>query len=163
MTPGHREWAIGLHLFQFEPPDILWVKYRGPFSLEETLPMIEEVRALAAARPYFLVNDMTEAGPLASDAGRYFSEHLPFERLLGLVYIGGRLLHRAAAKGILLAAYLTESTTDEQVPAMGRFVSTQEEACALVVQLRAEAAERQPAGEDPGADSSLRSVRGPSW
>jgi hypothetical protein len=163
MALGQLEWRMGLHLFQFEPPDILWVKYRGPFSLQEALLMTERLRELGAVRPYFLVNDMTEAGPLAADAGHYFGENLPFDRLLGLIYIGGRLLHRAAAKGILLAAYLTESTRDQTVPDMGRFVSTQEEACALIIQLRVAATAQRPAEENLEAGASLLIVRGPSW
>ena len=163
MTTGPLEWRIGLHSFQVELPDILWAKYRGILSPREALLMIERVRELCATRPCYMVNDLMEAVSLSPDAGRSFGELFPFDRMLGLVYIGGRLVHRATAKGILLAAYLTESTKDQQVPDMGHFVSTTEEACALISRLRAEAAARRPAGERPEVNPSIVPIRGPSW
>lgn len=137
-----REWEIGQHQLHFEPPDILWVKHRGPVSLEEAIRMVAVARELGASRPFFLVGDLKEAGLPELEAGRYFSEHLRFEWLLGSLYTGTRLAQRAAIKGILLAAYLAE-LTDERSMQRVHFVSTKDEVLERIVQLRA-AAEQPP-------------------
>ena len=141
MEPQIREWTIGRHHLRHEPPDILWVRYRGSVSREEAILMVDISRELGASRPFFMVGDMTEAGLPEPEAGRYFSENLRFEWLLGTLYIGTRLMQRATAKGIFLAAYLSEFT-DEQVLKLIHFVSTKDEALALMAQLRADAALR---------------------
>jgi hypothetical protein len=154
MTLGLREWRIGPHLIGFEPPDILWSKCRGPFSLEEAIRFSEVAREVGLDRPLFMLADMREAGLAVPEAARYFSEHLRFDRLLGFIYIGTRLAQRASARGILLAAQLTEQTEDADLLTKAHFVSSREEAHELIVRLRADAAAKPPCGG--GAPASPR-------
>lgn len=137
MAVQHREWEIGRHLLRFEPPDVLRTRFRGGVCLQEAMRMVEVSRELGLVQPFFMVGDMTEAGLPEPEARRYLSEHLRFEWITDMIYIRARLAQRAAAKGILLAAYLTEYTMDAHVVKKARFVSTPEEAEALIVQLRA--------------------------
>lgn len=139
MSLGHREWKVGQHLIGFEPPDILWAKCRGLISVEEAVRMAALSHEVGSSQPVFLVVEVTEVGQPNPEVGRYFSENLRFERLLGILYIGTRLIHRAAAKGILLAAHLTEQTTDADVLNKAHFVSSKEEALERIARLRADA------------------------
>lgn len=141
--PEHREWEIGRHHIRFEPPDLLWVKHRGGVSLEEAIRMVDISRELGERRPFFMVSDMSEAGMLGLEAGRYLSENLRFEWFLGGFYLGTRLAQRAALKGIILAAYLTD-LTDERNLKLLHFVSSKDEALAGINQLRAGLAARPP-------------------
>jgi hypothetical protein len=144
MSLGPCEWEVGRHSLRFEPPDILWVKYRGALCLQEAVRMVEVSRDLGRSGRIFMVGDMSEAGLPDTEAGRYFSEHLRFEWYLGAIYIGARLVQRAMAKGIFLASYLTEHTTDARVLELTHFVATKEEAAALMSQVRTNAAAMTP-------------------
>ncbi|QRN95827.1 hypothetical protein JRI60_43420 [Archangium violaceum] len=136
MTPIHREWTIGNNALRFEPPDLLWAEFRGALSLEGATRLVALYRELGESRPFFMVAEMQAAEPLDPETGRYISEHVRTEWIQGIVYIGARLVHKALARGIVLASQLTEMA-DVNVLAKIHFVSTREQAHALLAQLRA--------------------------
>ncbi|WP_257452087.1 hypothetical protein [Archangium lipolyticum] len=136
MTPSHREWTIDSNTLHFEPPDVLWVEFRGVLTLQGATRIVDIYRELGESRPFFMMADMTEAEPLDPETGRYISEHVRSQWLQGIVYIGARLVHKALARGIVLAAHLTE-LTDESALAKIHFVSTKDQAQELLFQLRA--------------------------
>ncbi|MET0401873.1 MAG: hypothetical protein ABW123_05690 [Cystobacter sp.] len=136
MEPGPRKWTIGRNTFHFEAPDVLWAKFQGQCSMEEVIPMVRLYRELGSVQPFYLLSDMETAGAIDSEARRYINEHVRQEWLLGVIYFKTRLLHRAIAKGLLLAAEMTRAEDD---PPSTRiyFVSTRERARELLAQLRA--------------------------
>lgn len=130
-----REWRLGANVFRFEPPNILWGDLHGELSLEQTRDLVELYRQLGTSRPFFLVLDMKDAVTLGQEPRRYISENAPPEWVLGIIYVGARLAHKAVARGILLAAYLT-GRADKGELAKVHFVATHGEASALIDRLR---------------------------
>jgi hypothetical protein len=138
MTPVHREWKIEGYTLNFEPPDLLMVEFRGPLSMEGTIRLVDVYREVAESQPYFMVADMKEAEPLDPECGRYISEHVSFEWVRGVIYVGGRLVNKAVAKGIVLAAQLPEQQVDPRTLAKIHFVSTMDQAHHLIARMRAQ-------------------------
>jgi len=136
MTPNPREWMIGPHAFHFEPPDRLWVKFRGGLCLQDAARMVALYQELGSSRPFYLVAEMKDADLLEPEVGRFVSEQAVASCLLDTIYIGARLAHKALAKGIVLAAQLTEHVAEGGLETL-HFVATKEEALELLVQLRA--------------------------
>jgi hypothetical protein len=131
-----REWRIRDNTLHFELPDILWAEFRGTTTLEDAIPLVALYRELGTSRPFFLVADMKEADTPDPEGRRYLSEQARPEWVLGIVYIGARLVQKAAAKGIFLAAQLT-GNADASGLSKVHFVSTPAEAYELVARLRA--------------------------
>ena len=127
---------MGAHVCRFEPPDLLWLEFRGRVSLEETVQLLELFRELGSARPFFLVTDVTGVPKLNAETQRYLGEHAEPAWLRASVVVGASLFHRAAAKGVFLAAWLTGRADKSEVSKV-HFASTPAEAAELVVQLRA--------------------------
>ncbi|QRO01250.1 hypothetical protein JRI60_20585 [Archangium violaceum] len=136
MPQGPREWMVGDHIFRFEPPDVIWATYHGPLTLEHATRVMGIFQELREFHPLIVVSVMKDAGRLDPEAGRYFSEKIPSEWSLGTIYIGARLLHRALAKGIALAAQLTGHGDGRGAERL-LFVSTFEQAHEAIAQLRA--------------------------
>jgi hypothetical protein len=138
MTPGPREWTIGANIFRFEPPDLLWVKIQGECSREEAVRIVKLYRELAENQPYFVLSDMQASMGMDAEAKRYMSENLRPGWFLGVILFNTRLLHRAIAKGLLLAASLTRAPDDPPRTNV-QFVSTREKALELLEHWRAQA------------------------
>ncbi|ATB43563.1 hypothetical protein CYFUS_009043 [Cystobacter fuscus] len=136
MAPTQRKWTIGRNTFHFEAPDLLWAKWEGECSLDEAILLVKLYQELGTVRPFFILGDMEEAGGIEAEARRYINEHVRQEWLLGVIYFKTRLLHRAIAKGLLLAAEMTRSEGDPPSTKI-YFVSTRDRARELLVQLRA--------------------------
>ena len=137
MEPIQREWTIGNSTFHFEAPDLLWAKHQGHCSLDEAIRIVNLYRELGRIRPFFLLADMARAEGMEPEARRHISENLRPEWLLGVIFFNARLLHKAIAKGLLLAAQLTRSE-DDPPRTQVYFVSTRDKARELSVQLRAQ-------------------------
>lgn len=137
MEPIQRAWTIGNNTIHFEAPDLLWIKHRGHGSLDDTIRIVALYRELARIRPFFILGDMEQAEGMDSEARRYASENLRPEWFLGVIYFKARLLHKAIAKGLLLAAQLTRSEDDPPRTKI-YFVSTRDRARELAAQLRAQ-------------------------
>jgi hypothetical protein len=130
-----REWRLGANVFRFEPPDILWADLHGETSLEQARELVELYRELGTSRPFFVVLDMRDAVPLGQEPRRYLSENADTGWVLGIIYVGARLAHKAVARGIMLAAYMT-GRADKSELAKVHFVSTHGEASELIARLR---------------------------
>jgi len=130
-----REWMLGAQKLRFEPPDMLWVDFRGKVSLEEITLMVDVYRELGTSAPFFLVGDLRGV-PLMDEAPRrYLTEHAEPWWVLGNVFIGARLAHKAAVRGVYLAAWLTGRAETSETSKI-HFVSTPDEASELVARLR---------------------------
>ena len=129
------DWTIGRHTFRWEHPNILWARLDGDNTLEEATQMVDLYKQLGEVRPFFLVTDMKVAGVMKPETRHYLSERIQHEWLVEAIFFNTRLLHRAAAQGLLLAA---EMFRLRESPMRGRihFVSSQAKAEALLAQLR---------------------------
>ncbi|OJH42500.1 hypothetical protein [Cystobacter ferrugineus] len=136
MAPIQRKWTIGRNTFHFEAPDVLWARFQGGCCLDEAILLVKLYRELGSVHPFYLLSDMEAAGGIDAEARRYINEHVRQEWLLGVIYFRTRLLHRAIAKGLLLAAEMTRSEDDPPSTKI-YFVSTRERAREFLVQLRA--------------------------
>ena len=136
MAPIQRKWTIGRNTFHFEAPNLLWAKFRGDSSVEDAILLVKLYRELGTLQPFFILADMEEAGGLDAEARHYMNEHVRQEWLLGIIYFKTRLLHRAIAKGLLLAAEMTRSEGDPPSTKI-YFVPTRDRAWELLLQLRA--------------------------
>jgi hypothetical protein len=127
---------VGAQKLRFEPPDILWVDFQGKVSLEEITLLVDCYRKLGTSAPFFLVGDLRGVPRMDEEPQRYLSEHADPSWVLGNVFIGARLVHKAAVRGIYLAAWLTGRVETSEVSKI-HFVSTPAEASELVARLRA--------------------------
>lgn len=132
-----REWKVGDTTVRFEPPELVWVHTRGRATYEDAPRMVEIYRELGQRRPILIVADLSEATTLDVQGGRYLSLHVDPTWILGTIYIGARLLHRAVSKGIALAAHLS-GRADESALTKVRFASSQTEAREFIARMRAE-------------------------
>ena len=136
MPSGPCEWAVGPHTLRFEPPDMFWVKFRGPLTLRNAEQVIGIYKEMSEARPFFFMAEVQGLSRLEPEAGHYLTENIPATWIQANIYIGARLLHRAMAKGFALASILLdlkEKHTLEQI----HHVATVEQARALIDRLRA--------------------------
>ena len=132
-----REWKVGGTTVRFEPPELAWVHTRGSASLEDAVRLVDVYRELGEQQPLLIVSDLSEATTLDLEGGRYLSEHVQPEWILGTIYIGARLLHRAVAKGIALAAHLAGRAEASALTRV-HFVSSEAQARDLITRMRSE-------------------------
>jgi hypothetical protein len=137
-----REWRIGASDLRFEPPDLLRAHFRGEFSLEETRRLVEVYRELSA-RPFYMVADLREVTAIPEETRRYLSEHADPRWILGIIYVGARLVHKAAVKSLLVAAWML-GRADKSELAKIHFASTPAQAQNLLGRLRAQHAGKGP-------------------
>lgn len=132
-----REWKVGDTTLRFEPPELVWVRTRGRASLQDAIRLVDIYRELGQQRPILIVGDLSEATTLDLEGGRYLSEHVQPEWILGTIYIGARLLHKAVAKGIALAAHLAGRAEASALTRV-HFASSEAQARELVDRMREE-------------------------
>ncbi|HLM42402.1 MAG TPA: hypothetical protein VK458_00985 [Myxococcaceae bacterium] len=131
-----REWTIGTSVLRFEPPNVLRAQFRGSFSLDETRRLMDVYREVhGSSGPFFLVADLSEVTRISEDTRHYFSENSEPSWTLGVIYVGARLVHRAAAKGLIVAAWLLGRAEKSDLARI-HFVSTQAQAQELLNRLR---------------------------
>jgi hypothetical protein len=126
------EWKFGAHAARLEPPDVLVVRFRGPTSFEEAKRSVEICQEVGSRRPFYLVMDVSDS-TIEPKSREYISRSLKAEWFHGILYVGLGLAQRAMAKAILLALYFTGKWSVEV-----DFVSTAEEAHALILRKRAQ-------------------------
>jgi|GEM_PF-1174215 len=131
-----REWTLGAQKLRFEPPDTFWVEFQGKVSLEEARLLVDVYRERGTSAPFFVVVDLRGVPRMDEEVQRYFSDHAEPAWLLGNVLIGARLAHKAAAKGVLLAAWLTGRAERHELSKV-HFASSLAEASEIVARLRA--------------------------
>jgi hypothetical protein len=133
-----REWRKGEHRVHFEPPDVLWMKYRGFVNLEEAKWIVGFCQEIEQRQTFIVVADVSDNMSFDPEARRYVSEHFLSEHLVAVIYIGARLIHKAAAKGISLVHKVLLGR--EVTPVY--FVANEAEARYTLAQLRS--SEHQP-------------------
>ncbi len=130
-----REWVIGASVLRFEPPDVLWADFRGTLCLEETRRLVDVYREMGASGPFFLVADLSEVTRISEETRHYLSEHSEPGLFLGVIYVGARLVHRAVAKGLIVAAWLIGRAEKSDLSRV-HFASTRAQAQHLLARLR---------------------------
>mgnify|MGYP007050628847 CR=1 FL=1 len=132
------DWTIGRHTFRWDAPDVLWVRFEGNNTLEEAIEMVRLYKDLGERQPYFILANSEAAGQLHLEARRHLSEHMRPEWFHGIIFYNTRLLHRAMARGLILAAELFHARPPQASVMHERlhFVATQAHARALVDALR---------------------------
>ncbi|MET0401193.1 MAG: hypothetical protein ABW123_02270 [Cystobacter sp.] len=141
MTREPREWTIGEHTFRLEPPDLLWVTIQGGCTLEEAVRIVRLYRELGEVSPVFVLSDMRASMGMDAESRRYMSDHVQHHWFRAMILYNTRLLHRAIARGLIIAASMTRAM--EGPPRMKmHFVSTRDDALELLAGLRAQEDER---------------------
>jgi hypothetical protein len=125
------EWKLGGHHVRFEPPDVLWMTFRGGISYEESVWTSKLLQELGSQRPLFIAADLSESTSLDPEGRRYVSEHTIPEWFVGIIYIKARVIHKAAATGISLVQRLLG-----REPTPLYFVATEEEARHTIARLK---------------------------
>ncbi|WP_309895176.1 hypothetical protein [Archangium sp.] len=110
---------------------MLWIKFRGTVSFEEAKWRVGRFQELGSQQELFVVADMTENSGYDVEGRRYASENIEPEWFSAIVYLGARLIHKAAAKGIALVQRLRGKPTTPVY-----FVASEEEARHLLARLR---------------------------
>ena len=129
--PQPREWSFGTHRAWFEPPDVLWMKIRGPTSLQDAILILEIYREVGGHQPVFLVTDLTEATTVDLEARDHVSWNFRMEWFRAAIYIGAGLMQRAVASSMTFLHSLTGKAAHPQ-----HFVSTENEARTLLAEER---------------------------
>jgi hypothetical protein len=132
---SQREWTIGATTLRFEPPDLVWADFRGTLSVEDVARLIEIYGELSRSRPFFMVADLSAVDTISEDVRRYFSENVDTQWIHGIIYVGARLIHKAAVKGMLVASWLLGRTEKSELAKI-HFVSTHAQAHELLAGLR---------------------------
>ncbi|MCP3138060.1 hypothetical protein [Pyxidicoccus xibeiensis] len=95
-----REWLSGAQRSWFEPPDILWQRFRGLVTLEVMKWSVEVYREVAASGPFFGAIDVKDS-EITAEARRYMVENTRTRWTRGVVYIGAGSIQRVNTKGMM--------------------------------------------------------------
>jgi hypothetical protein len=137
---AHGVWKIGTHDAHMEPPNLLRLKFRGATTLEDCIRLTELYQEVSQQQPFILVADMREGTTSDVEGRRYISEHFRSEWFVDAVFIGSRLVNKASLKGLALVHH--QSQSQDNPWERFHFVSTEEEAHALLSRLHAQRLER---------------------
>ena len=107
------------------------MKYHGPISLEEFTWTVKLCGELGGQRALIAVADMAEGTTLDPEGRRYASEHIEPEWFEAVIYVGARLIHKAAAKGLQFVLFLLGKKTTPVY-----FVADEAEARDTIARLR---------------------------
>jgi hypothetical protein len=129
----HLEWRQGAHHARLDPPDFVWLKFKGPISREDAIWTVNLLGELGGQKALFIAADFSENTTIDPEGRRHASEHMLPEWFKGIVYVRTRIIHRAAAKGLQLVQRMLGRGT---VPLY--FVSTDEEARDTIARLRSQ-------------------------
>ncbi len=125
------EWKLGAHQARFEAPNTLWMKFQGHLSYEDYIWATKLLQELGEQRSLIVVADMTGSTTMDSEGQRYASEHIEPEWCEAIIYMGARLIHKAAAMGFeLVYRLLGKKVTPVH------FASSDAEARATIARLR---------------------------
>ncbi|WP_309890170.1 hypothetical protein [Archangium sp.] len=132
-----REWTVGASVLRFEPPDLVWADFRGTLTVEDIARLMEIYRELHRSGPFFMVADLRALDTLTEEVRRYFSENVDSKWIHGVIYVGARLVQKAAVKGLLVASWLLGRTEKSELSKI-HFASTHAQALELLDRLRAQ-------------------------
>ncbi|MDY7230262.1 hypothetical protein [Hyalangium rubrum] len=126
-----REWRFGLQYLRLEPPNVLWMKCHSTTTLEEAHRVLEVLREQGSQRPLIGVVDVRGA-MLDSEVGNLLAREMKPQWFRAIIYVGAGFLQKALIKTLVVALYFNHRWTREI-----RYADSEEEARALVAQLRA--------------------------
>ncbi|HZH75232.1 MAG TPA: hypothetical protein VEY88_04310 [Archangium sp.] len=132
-----REWTIGASVLRFEPPDLVWADFRGTLTVEDIARMMDVYRELNRSGPFFMVADLRALGPINEEVQRYFSENVDSKWIHAVIYVGARLVQKAAVKGLLVASWLLGRMEKSELSKI-HFAATHAQALELLARLRAQ-------------------------
>jgi len=132
-----REWTIGASVLRFEPPDLVLADFRGTLTVEDIARMMDVYRELNRSGPFFMVADLRALDTLSEEVRRYFSENVDSKWIHAVIYVGARLVQKAAVKGLLVASWLLGRTEKSELSKI-HFASTHPQALELLARLRAQ-------------------------
>ncbi|MFP2933177.1 hypothetical protein ACLESO_50130 [Pyxidicoccus sp. 3LG] len=126
-----QEWSQGEQRAWFEPPDILWARFRGPITMETSQWSCAVYREVGTEQRFYLAADIT-GSQLSPESRRYLVENAKAEWFRGLVYIGAGLDQKATTKSLMVGSMLSGGKPLDLV-----YVDTLEQARAWIEQHRA--------------------------
>lgn len=132
-----REWTVGASVLRFEPPDLVWADFRGTLTVEDIARMMDIYRELNRSGPFFMVADLRALDTLSEEVRRYFSENVDSKWIHAVIYVGARLVQKAAVKGLLVASWLLGRTEKSELSKI-HFAATHAQALELLARLRAQ-------------------------
>jgi hypothetical protein len=101
-----REWVFGTHRAHFEEPDILYVDFDGPTTVEDGKSLLSILQEAASQGPVFVVAEI-EGSSIDKATRELFSQQARPEWVRGLIYVGVGPLLRAGAKAVAFGLYFT--------------------------------------------------------
>lgn len=131
-----REWSLGEQRAWFEPPDILWARFRGTTDLETSRWSCAIYKEVAEHRRFYLAADIS-GSTLSPESRKYLVENSKARWYLAIVYIGAGLEQKAATKSLTVASMLNGNEPHDV-----HYADTAEEARAWIEQHRAKLRER---------------------
>ena len=126
-----QEWTQGEQRAWFEPPDILWARFRGAITVETSQWSCAVYREVGTAHRFYLAADIS-GSQLSPESRRYLVENAKSEWFRGLVYIGAGLDQKATTKSLMVGSMLGGGSPLDLV-----YVDTLEQARAWIEQHRA--------------------------
>lgn len=108
------EWTFNTHEARFEPPDTVWITFRGRTELEDVRWAADLFRQLAANGPIFIASDVRDS-TLTTEARDFIAREGMPELVRAALYIGSPFPQKAMGKAINLTAILMGKPTVEMV------------------------------------------------
>ncbi len=130
----NQEWRHGEQHAWFEPPDILWARFRGALSLETSVWSCSVYETLARTQRFYLAADIA-GSHLSPESRRYLVDHAKAGWFRGVVYIGAGMEQKATTKSLMVGAMLSGGMRLDMA-----YVDTAEEARAWIARHREAAA-----------------------
>jgi len=130
MAQPQREWTFGKHRAWFEAPDILVMKYDGPVGLADAQRVSDIFREVGSQQSFYAIIHFGDA-TLDKEGRDYMTKHARAEWFLGIVGVGGNMVHRAISKAMMVGLYITGVWTVES-----DFTETEEQARAAIARQR---------------------------
>ena len=127
---------VGTHTFEVEG-DRIWATFRGHVTLSEIRQFTDLVSHLEQTFGYAIILcELSQAGAIAADGRRHLSEHLQ-TRITQSIFVGAGLLPRTIIMMVNRMSVILGGT-----PRNDLFVSSRDEALAILPTVRAELQEK---------------------
>ena len=94
-----REWTFGPHWAHLLQPDVLWVKFDGPTTLEDAKNAVEVYREACAQEPKYALFDISKSS-IDSPARKYLADSVDASWFKGAVYVGAPFMLKTITKAL---------------------------------------------------------------
>lgn len=88
---GSDGWKVGSHEVQFEPPDIVIIRFSGPADLSDFKKLYEPLLELSAAHGgarFFLISDQTKSTEVSAEARHWVGRNIKSYPISGAAMFG---------------------------------------------------------------------------